>query len=153
MTSRSLAPENQVYSSKQPWREMRRLFGDAPDSLRELFREAETSPEWLNYADLAPAVRMFHRNTQTILAAFVAGVLIEGFTTNVAQSFFITGRVRDQGTRRLGQNNRHMMEIFLPGGMYRYGDGWKLSLRIRIIHARIRHLLNKSEEWGYRSLG
>ncbi len=52
---------------------------DAPDSLRELFREAETSPEWLNYADLAPAVRMFHRNTQTILAAFVAGVLIEGW--------------------------------------------------------------------------
>ena len=120
---------------------------DAPDSLRELFREAETLPEWLNYSDLAPAVRMFHRNTQTILGAFVAGVLIEGFTTNIAQSFFITGRVRDQGIRRLGQNNRHMMEIFLPGGMYRYGDGWKLSVRIRIIHARIRHLLNNSEEW------
>ena len=120
---------------------------DAPDSLRELFRDAETLPEWLNYSDLAPAVRMFHRNTQTILGAFVAGVLIEGFTTNIAQSFFITGRVRDQGIRRLGQNNRHMMEIFLPGGMYRYGDGWKLSVRIRIIHARIRRLLNNSEEW------
>ncbi len=126
---------------------------DAPDSLRELFRESEKLPEWLNYSDLAPAVRMFHRNTRTILAAFVAGVLIEGFTTNIAQSFFITGRVRDQGTRRLGQNNRHMMEIFLPGGMYRYGDGWKLSLRIRIIHARIRHLLNKSEEWDAQAWG
>lgn len=78
---------------------------DAPDSLRELFREAETLPEWLNYSDLAPAVRMFHRNTQSILAAFVAGVLIEGFTTNIAQSFFITGRVRDQGTRRLGSGS------------------------------------------------
>ena len=126
---------------------------DAPDSLRELFREAETLPEWLNYSDMAPAVRMFHRNTQTILGAFVAGVLIEGFTTNIAQSFFITGRVRDQGTRRLGQNNRHMMEIFLPGGMYRYGDGWKLSVRIRIIHARIRHLLNNSEEWDAEAWG
>ena len=126
---------------------------DAPDSLREIFRDAETLPEWLDYSDLAPAVRMFHRNTRTILAAFVAGVLIEGFTTNIAQSFFVTGRVRDQGTRRLGQNNRHMMEIFLPGGMYRYGDGWKLSLRIRIIHARIRHLLNNSEEWDAEAWG
>ena len=72
----------------------------APDSLRAFFREAETPPEWLDYASLAPGVRMFHRNSQLILVAFVAGVLIEGFTTNIAKSFFITGRVRDQGVRR-----------------------------------------------------
>ncbi len=124
-----------------------------PASLREFFREAETPPEWLDYAAFAPSVRMFHRNSQIILAAFVAGVLIEGFTTNIAKSFFITGRVRDQGVRRLGQNNRHMMEIFLPGGMYRYGDGWKLSVRIRIVHARMRHLLNGSEEWDHDAWG
>ena len=97
----------------------------APASLRAFFGEAETPPEWLDYSAFAPGVRMFHRHTQVILAAFVAGVLIEGFTTNIAKSFFITGRVRDQGVRRLGQNNRHMMEIYLPGGLYRDGDGWK----------------------------
>ena len=96
---------------------------------------------------------MFYRNSQIVLAAFVAGVLIEGFTTNIAKSFFITGRVRDQGVRRLGQNNRHMMEIFLPGGMYRHGDGWKLSLRIRIVHARLRRLLNNSEDWDKEAWG
>ena len=126
---------------------------DAPASLRNFFREAETPPEWLDYSRLAPGVRMFHRNSQTILVAFVAGVLIEGFTTNIAKSFFITGRVRDQGVRRLGQNNRHMMEIFLPGGLYRDGDGWKLSVRIRIVHARTRYLLNNSEEWDTEAWG
>ena len=126
---------------------------NAPASLREFFREAETPPEWLDYAAFTPAVRMFYKNSQIILAAFVAGVLIEGFTTNIAKSFFITGRVRDQGVRRLGQNNRHMMEIFLPGGLYRYGDGWKLSVRIRIVHARVRHLLNNSEEWDAEAWG
>ena len=126
---------------------------DAPASLRALFKDAETPPEWLDYAAFAPGVRMFHRNSQVCLAAFVAGVLIEGFTTNIAKSFFITGRVRDQGIRRLGQNNRHMMEIFLPGGLYRDGDGWKLSVRIRIVHARLRHLLNNSEEWDTEAWG
>ena len=120
---------------------------DAPASVRAFFNDAETPPEWLDYASFAPSVRMFHRNSGVVLAAFVAGVLVEGFTTNIAKSFFITGRVRDSGVRRLGQNNRHMTEIFLPGGMYRYGDGWKLSVRIRMIHARMRHLLNNSEEW------
>ena len=126
---------------------------DAPDSLRRFFKEAETPPEWLDYSAFAPSVRMFYRNSQIVLAAFVAGVLIEGFTTNIAKSFFITGRVRDQGIRRLGQNNRHMMEIFLPGGMYRHGDGWKLSLRIRIVHARLRRLLSDSEDWDKEAWG
>ena len=126
---------------------------DAPASLRKFFKEAETPPEWLNYAAFAPGVRMFHRHSSVVLAAFVAGVLIEGFTTNIAKSFFITGRVRDQGVRRLGQNNRHMTEIFLPGGLYRTGDGWKLSVRIRILHARLRHLLNSSEEWNTEAWG
>ena len=126
---------------------------NAPASLREFFRDAETPPEWLDFAAFVPSVRMFHKNSSVILAAFIAGVLIEGFTTNIAKSFFITGRVRDQGTRRLGQNNRHMMEIFLPNGMYRYGDGWKLSVRIRIVHAQVRRLLNNSEEWDTEAWG
>ena len=126
---------------------------EAPASLRKFFKEAEALPEWLDYSGFAPGVRMFHRNSQVILAAFIAGVLIEGFTTNIAKSFFITGRVRDQGVRRLGQNNRHMIEIFLPGGLYRDGDGWKLSVRIRIVHAQLRHLLNRSEEWDTEAWG
>ena len=134
-------------------REGEEALRDAPASLGKFFSDAETPPEWLDYAAFAPGVRMFYRNSQVILAAFVAGVLIEGFTTNIAKSFFITGRVRDQGVRRLGQNNRHMMEIFLPGGLYRDGDGWKLSVRIRIIHARIRRLLNNSEDWDTEAWG
>ena len=126
---------------------------DAPASLRAFFRETETPPEWLDYAAFAPGVRMFHRNSELVLAAFVAGVLIEGFATNIAKSFFITGRVRDQGIRRLGQNNRHIVEIFFPGGLYRNGDGWKLSVRIRLIHARLRRLLNSSGEWDTEAWG
>ena len=126
---------------------------NAPASLHAFFEDAEKLPDWLNYADFASGVRMFHRNSSMILAAFVAGVLIEEFTTNIAKSFFITGRVRDQGSRRLGQNNRHMMEIFLPGGLYRHGDGWKLSVRIRIVHAQIRQLLLDSDDWDYEAWG
>ena len=126
---------------------------DAPASMRRFFEEATTLPEWVDQSAFAPSVRMFHKNSGVILAAFVAGVLIEGFTTNIAKSFFITGRVRDQGIRRLGQNNRHMIEIFSPGGLDRYGDGWKLSVRIRIVHARVRRLLNDSGEWDAEAWG
>ena len=88
-----------------------------------------------------------------MLQALVAGSLVEGFSSNIARSFDITGRLRDQGVRRLEQNNRHVVEIFLPGGLDRYGDGWKLSVRIRIVHAQVRHLLNRSDEWDMESWG
>ena len=74
----------------------------APASLREFFRHAEIQPEWLDYEALRPGIRMFHRNSYSVLVAFVAGVLIEGFTTNIARSFMLTGRVRDKGVRRSG---------------------------------------------------
>jgi hypothetical protein len=45
------------------------------------------------------------------------------------------------------------VEIFLPGGLDRQGDGWKLSVRIRLVHARIRHLLAKAPEWDAAAWG
>ncbi len=128
-------------------------FPDAPDSLRRFFDDASTTPGWVDPSAFIPGIRMFHRNSRTILVAFVAGVLIEGFTTNIAKSFFVTGRVRDQGTRCLTQNNRHMMDIFLPGRLDRQGDGWKLSVRIRAIHARVRLLSSASPEWDHEAWG
>ena len=64
---------------------------------------------------------MFLRNLKMVLGGMIAGTLVEGFSTNISQSFFITGRLRDQGVRRLQQNNRHMLEIFFPGGLERPG--------------------------------
>ena len=88
-----------------------------------------------------------------VFAAFVAGTLMDGFSTLISESFTQTGRIFDNGVRRLRQNNRHQVEIFWPGGPRRYGDGWKLSVRIRFIHAQVRHLLSQSPEWDFPAHG
>ena len=120
---------------------------DAPPEVLGLLEQVTAVPDWLELSDLNPGVLMFHRNRKMVVGGMLAGVLVEGFSTNISESFFITGRLRDQGVRRLQQNNRHMVEIFFPGGLERFGDGWKLSFRIRIVHAQVRHLLMNSEEW------
>ena len=124
-----------------------------PAILREFFSQVSPPPRWLDLEDLAPGVRMFHRNSPLLLAGMVGGVLVEGFASNISKSFFISGRLRDQGVTRLKQNNRHMVEIFLPGGLERFGDGWKLSVRIRLVHARVRKLLKDSDEWDSQAWG
>jgi hypothetical protein len=126
---------------------------DAPAAVHAFIEELETVPDWVDYGEFAGGVRAFHRDSAACLAAMLGGVLVEGFSTTIAKSFFITGRLRDQGVRRLRQNNRHMIELFVPGGMDRGGDGWKLSARVRLVHAQVRHLLRESEEWDKAAWG
>ena len=125
----------------------------APSFVQEFFEGLDAHPEWVDHADFRPGVRMFHRNSPVVLASMLAGTLVEGFSTNISLSFFITGRLRYQGVRRLKQNNRHMVEIFIPGGLDRAGDGWKLSVRVRLVHAEIRRLLADSDEWDEEAWG
>ena len=129
------------------------LLGESPAYVRDFFDLASTPPDWLDVDAFLPGIRMFHRNSPVVLASMLAGTLVEGFSTNISKSFFITGRLRDQGVRRLKQNNRHMIECFMPGGLERTGDGWKLSVRVRIVHAQIRRLMNNSDDWDYDAWG
>ena len=120
---------------------------DAPPAVHAFIEELETIPDWVDFDGFVGGIRTFHRDSSACLAAMLGGVLVEGFTTTIAKSFFITGRLRDQGVRRLRQNNRHMIEILLPGGLETRGDGWRLSVRIRLVHAKVRQLFDYSDEW------
>ncbi len=123
----------------------------APQALRGFFENLE-EPEWLDWDALEPGLRAFFKNADLMLAAFVTGVLVEGFSTLIAKSFNITGRVK-YTTRRLKQNNRQLLDIFFPNGLYRDGEGWKLSARVRFVHARIRNLLANSADWDHEAWG
>lgn len=127
----------------------------APRSLRHFFEDKVGPPPWLDFEAHRPAVRAFNVNAANVLVAFVCGVLIEGFSTLISKSFATTGRVLnpESARRRLMQNNRHLMEVFFPGGMDRDGDGWKLSTRLRFVHARVRNLLANSDAWDVEHYG
>ena len=124
----------------------------APQVLRDFFQALDEPPPWLDHDAFRPGVRAFHANVDLMLIAFVTGVLVEGFSTLIAKSFNLTGRV-SRTKRRLQQNNRQLMDIFFPGGLQRENDGWKLSTRVRFVHARIRSLLNNSETWDHEAWG
>ena len=139
----------QAAFAEQDWDSL----AEAPSSAKEFFEDTEKVPDWVDFDSFLPGIRMFHRNSHLILGAFVGGTLVEGFATNISKAFFISGKLRDQGVRRLRQNNRHMIEIFMPDGLTRDGDGWKLSVRIRLVHAQVRWLLRNSDEWDYEAWG
>ena len=123
----------------------------APRPLRNFFADLE-EPSWLDRNAMEPGIRAFYKNADLMLVAFVTGVLVEGFSTLIAKSFNITGRVKHT-SRRLKQNNRQLVDIFFPNGLERDGEGWKLSARVRFVHARIRNLLSRSPDWDHEAWG
>ena len=127
----------------------------APEILQRYFREVDSKiPEWVEFEAFRPAVVGFHKNMPEILVAFVTAALLEGFTTLISKSFYLTGRVHSENaTRRFKQNNRHLLEIFLPGGLRREGDGYRLSARIRFVHAMVRRLMKSSDIWDTEAWG
>ncbi len=125
----------------------------APQEVREFFAGVGTPPAWFDPQVVYAGCRKFHAYSDLFLTAFVTDIIVRGFTTLISQSFFTTGRLTDRGVRRLRQNIRHLLEIMLPGGLERHGEGWKLSVRLRLVHARVRQQLLVSEEWDQEAHG
>lgn len=126
---------------------------DTPEALRALVAEAARVPEWFDPDTAMLATRAFLRNSDLILAALATGSIVAGFSTLISKSFNLRGRFVENGVRRLKQNVVHMTDQFLPGGMLPGGDGWKLTLRIRIVHAQVRMMLAESGEWDVARYG
>ena len=118
-----------------------------PQSLRNLIADADAVPDWFDRDLSRDATRAFLRNSEMVMGALVGGAIIEGFSTLISKSFRIRSRITTMGVRRLKQNLLHLVEQYLPGGIEPGGDGWKLSLRIRLVHAQARRLVAQSEEW------
>ena len=127
----------------------------APRVLRDFLDDVEV-PDWVDFGAFKPGQRAFYKNMSNMLIAYAIGSAVEGFSTLVSKSFSITGRVTGLGPgaeRRLRQNNRHMVETYYPGGLLRDGEGYKVTMRIRFIHARMRKLLADSDAWDRAAWG
>ena len=124
----------------------------APEALRTFFDSLDPPAGMLDPARVMPGIRAFHRYSDVYFLGLLIDSIVTGFSTNVSKAFYMRGRLAGN-LRRLQQNTRHIVEITLPGGLERHGDGWKLTIRIRLTHARVRRLLLESGEWDVEADG
>lgn len=130
----------------------REALARAPAALREFF-DAFEPPDWFDPAAAIPGCRAFHAWSDLFIPAFFV-VTVQNAATLISKAFYRTGRVTtEHGLRRIRQNTRHFIEIMLPGALDREGEGWKLSVRIRLVHARVRRLLRESGDWDETDFG
>ena len=130
----------------------RETLKEAPAELRNFFDRIE-APDWFDPGAALPGCRAFHTYSDLFIPAFFV-VTVQNAATLISKGFYRTGRVTtEHGLRRIRQNTRHFIEIMLPGALDREGEGWKLSVRIRLVHAKVRRLLRTSGEWDEDEFG
>ena len=124
------------------------LPADTPDELYAFLETVPSNPELpLHDTETRAARRAFHRQSDLFIPAFVTATL-RNASTPIALSFHATSTVTsDRALSRIRHNTHHFYEIMLPGSLDAGADGWKLSLRIRLIHAHVRHRLLFSGKW------
>ena len=128
-------------------------LADAPRVLRDFFERIGTPPPWFDPNAVHAGCRAFHEYSDLFIPAFFV-VTLQNAATPISKAFYMTGRVKTRhGLRRIRQNTRHFIEIMLPGALDRQGEGWKLSVRIRLVHAQVRRLLRASGNWDEAEFG
>jgi hypothetical protein len=123
---------------------------DAPPGLRDLFAQLEDRPAWVDDALLergAAAARRIGKDGFDILAF---GSLLGGYRSGGAlQPLVRSGRIGEETLKRIGETGQWWLAVTSPGGMARTGDGWRLSVHVRVMHGFVNHQLERDPDWDW----
>lgn len=127
---------------------------DCPQPLHEFFQIIDREPTWLDHSLLADAVRFIHGTGDTanyVLRdlALMGGYLLSGFN----QSLVMTGALNKGASRRVAETGKWWMDCTEPGGMRRFGAGFKSTVHVRLVHSLVRRNLAARPEWDSATWG
>lgn len=120
---------------------------DAPEALRAFLAHLDRRPIWVDDELLArggAAARRIGKDGFDILAF---GSLLGGYRSGGAlQPLVRTGRF-DDTLNRVGETGQWWLACTSRGGMDRDGEGWRLSVHVRIMHAFVNYQLERDPNW------
>jgi hypothetical protein len=120
---------------------------DAPPALRELLDEVDRVPAWVDPRALERGGELLFR------AGYLGGValgvsLLYGYASPAGNKPLVfSGRLEDQAARRIRETSRFVEATCAPFGLARRGDGLRITLKVRLMHAQVRRMILRSGKW------
>jgi hypothetical protein len=127
----------------------------APPALMSFFKTVETVPDWVDIDLLnagARAYRRFGRSSADVLLqlSLMGGYRFGGPTDLLVLTGGLSG---DTTLRRLGETQRWAMAISEHDAMLRGGEGFRLTVHVRLMHAMVNHRFESSDRWDTATWG
>lgn len=122
-----------------------------PQALLALFRQIDHEPIWLDRELLRLGCEVSYRvgmsgelvlRNMSLMGGYLAGA--------AAKPLVFTGQLDRMANRRLIETGKFWMDVTTPGGLERSEEGFKSAVRVRLMHAQVRSMLLKSDNWDMR---
>jgi hypothetical protein len=127
---------------------------DAPRVMRDLIEEAAHVPAWVDWRTCDRGGAMLMRAGPLGGAVLGARSLVLGYASPGGNKPLVfSGRLKEQAARRLNETARFVQAVCRPGGMRPFGEGWQITLKVRLIHAQVRRMILASGRWDAASWG
>ncbi|WP_097460618.1 oxygenase MpaB family protein [Mangrovitalea sediminis] len=123
-------------------------LANPPPALQALFARVDKSPEWLDRERLQRGLDASARSGKTGMRVLRDLGLMAGYQASaINQTLVKTGALEKGASRRIAETTKWWMDCMTPGGLDRNGEGFKTTLRVRVIHAQIRRQLLNRQDW------
>jgi ER-bound oxygenase mpaB/B'/Rubber oxygenase, catalytic domain len=119
----------------------------APEPLRELFRQLDSVPFWVDRdrCALGGATFLRCRLGFAVLAMVSLPIIYSWPAGN--KPLALSGRLVHRASQRLKDTTRYVFAVCQRDGLGRFSDGFAMTVRVRLIHAQVRRLLLESGHW------
>lgn len=121
---------------------------DQEPALVELFAQLDAIPYWVDWERLDRGGALFLRSGAlgiTVLALYSLPLTYSSPGGNKPLVF--TGHLLRRAPRRLAETASFAVATSRPGGLRRFADGFKSTVKVRLMHAQVRRLLWRSGRW------
>lgn len=127
---------------------------DAPEAMQTFFAAVGKVPAWVDWETL-------DRGGQVLLRAGPLGGFVLAFKSLVLaytspagnKPLVFSGRLAQSAPRRLHETSRFVRSVIWPGGLRPGAEGWRATLKVRLMHARLRRMILRSGRWDEAAWG
>lgn len=120
----------------------------APPAFRALFAEVDRVPAWVDWEALDKGGELLLRAGPFGGMVLGAKSIVYGYLSPGGNKPLVfSGRLKEQAARRLNETSRFVQAVCRPGGMRRGGDGFHITLKVRVMHAQVRRMILRSGRW------
>ncbi|NUP10147.1 MAG: DUF2236 domain-containing protein [Polyangiaceae bacterium] len=120
----------------------------APKELRALFADLERIPVWLDKAALERGGDLLFRAGWFGGLALATSLLFGYASPGGNKPLVFSGRLAEQAPRRLIETSRFVDATCRPNGLARDGEGFAITVKVRLMHAHVRRMILRSGRWS-----
>jgi hypothetical protein len=126
----------------------------APAALKDFFAHVQSRPSWVDDARLLAGARACHISGLTGMRMMRDLGLMAGYQASaINKTLVMTGSLERGAQRRVAETTKWWMDVTTPGGLERFGEGFKTTVRVRLMHALVRHQVARRPDWRIEEWG